>query len=369
MLSSKIIPTCFSGIVGALEFTPDGTQLAVGDSDGIKMVSTESWETVKNRPFPDHHPIKINNLRSIKFSPCGKYMTDGPNENIFEIYGNLCNPLDNTTTVETRHCHKHVRHSFSPCGNYLIFIYTVPMVLYKTRYGGWHRHSVLINVGNDIIDVIWGEHAIVCLNKSGIVNILSPSDFSILKTLTVCLNVNGQYVIALSKNYLVVHRYTSFESFNGFYVFNTKNWLCCHYYNTQNNICNMRFSPDGRYLVASTENGIIDVWSTTNSLKWGFQFLKTIKSTTYQMGKTVPIAISDKYIACGESSHVRLWNLLNWSDRINSEFNNNVQSIVFYIMCLFDQCYFADVCIEMLLEMLEYSFMIMGISCKENLHL
>ena len=147
-------------------------------------------------------------------------------------------------------------------------------------------------------------------------------------------------------------------------IFRVSDWECvssCLYTNSYISSIDERtinVVTNGKYIFTTHLNGNIGMWSVDNYTTPTRLISGNSKLNT---NDSKHLATTDKYIANISENRVMIWMLFKWSDSNNLEFSDNIKSIVFYAMCLFDHGHLDDLPIEMTLEILEFVTMSVSI--------
>ena len=344
----------------SLSFSLDGRFLASGSGSPQNTLSIysiiEDFKCI-------HTGYHKNGISSVAFSSDGKYLASGSFDKLVKVW-NTTNLKDNPKILD-KHSNAVSSVAFSPDGNHLASgSWDTNIVLWKldSNTGTWnytnivtHNHSTIRTVafscdglylasgGDDDLIRVWST-----LDFGECKHVLSGHDSQIK---SISFSQDGKHLASGSTDFSIR-------------IWLVTDWKCVTTLNNHNDFVNsIDFSYDGKYLVSASNrdfHSTVILWSTAS-------WTAIRRFGRYDSASCVAFNPNSKQIAVGCNCYSRdytrsidIWTACNWTDRNNSYFSKNIQSVVFYITCMFEQCY-IELPMEMLLEVLEFSSMIMSL--------
>ena len=364
----------------SLSFSPCGNYLAKclsckyseSDTNSISIYSvTNRFALVKTLLSSNNNSI-LNEECIVVFSPDGKYLVGSVFQGITHVWSTKdwemvksFDATDNNSQVSSI--------SFNKDGSIMAIgteLYRSDIILWNTLdWSITNRLSVQLYGANCITFNPINHNQLVSVSIEHIFNVCNISENKIVRQIKI--TYDGINAISFSRD----GKYLASGSHAG----NIRIWLTeklnlplpngeiCQtegydiLMKQEYGVFDLLFTIDDKYLITAGGDRSIRFYSTSD---W------KLKKVLYRSDASIyALACSPdgNYLAAGsfdDKCSSTVWTLCKWSDRNNTYFSDNINSIVFYIMCLFEMRYFDEIPMEMLLEMIDFIPLIINLTIE-----
>ena len=291
-------------LIKSLVFSPNSKYLSVNMIKEIIIFDMSDRNTPKS--------ISINRqcILSAAFSPCSRFIALAIlNSNVIirEIEYNRTREIDHTEDTNNV--------TWSNCGKYFASSTNSTVSLYNSNYDFLNYVYSIVNA--DIKSILF-----------------SPDD---------------SYIVIVTYIYCDYYKYTTTR--HEIVILNTDDWNVEKIINYKYNPYLLVFNPDGTQFVANSLNGNIDVWSVVD--EWNHQ-RTIVMHCPLSILNSLCFTSDGKYLIAAYNDGIKIFSINKcWSDKVNNLFFDNLKSVIFYMMCVFNNGHLGELPIEMLLEILQ----------------